>query len=252
MMPSDRRGWLRTLLVIGFLVVGVIIVVGVCRRYFPSGTRSHAWYTALSAVIGGLVGGSELMSRYRDEPTRALVCPPAVAYVALNATISACAYGLLTKYSETIIPGLEGDKLMTALTGGFAAMAILRSKFFTLRTENGEDVAVGPDAAISAFLSAADRGVDRVRAANRLELVFHKARAVTAPEKGRDFIEASLAAFQNLSDEEKSALTGKIEAIYGTKYPEDLKLQAMCYGVLNLTGERDFNQVMTNLVDYAS
>ena len=69
-------------------------------------------------------------------------------------------------------------------------------KFFTLHTEKGEDIGVGPDAAISAFLSAADRGIDRVRAKRRLDLVFKSAGRVSRVEYIKDFIKVSLFHFK--------------------------------------------------------
>lgn len=178
--------------------------------------RDQGWYMLLSGVLGASVGTSELVSRYRDEPTQALRSVPALTYLALNALVSVCVYGLLTRYAETLIPALANDPVMRSITAGFGAMAVLRSKFFTLRTERGEDIGVGPDAAISAFLSAADRGVDRTRAKRRLDLVFRSASKV--PDYGyvKDFVKVSLLSFQNLNDAEKQSINNKIDEIYKT------------------------------------
>jgi hypothetical protein len=143
---------------------------------------------------------------------------------------------------------------MRSITAGFGAMAVLRSKFFTLHTEQGEDVGIGPDAAISAFLSAADRGVDRVRAKRRLDLVFKSASRVSGVEHYKDSIKVSLLSLQNLSDADKTKLNNEIDEIYedDSKYPDsDLKLQAICYAILGTTGEYNFNKLINNLVDIA-
>ncbi len=220
----------------------------------PAVLSTHGWYLALAGFLGALLGGSELVSRYRDEPTRALTSTPGVFYMLLNAIISMSAYGLLTRYGAGLIPSLTDDPLMRSIVGGFGAMAILRSKFLTLRTENGEDVGVGPDAAISAFLSAADRGVDRTRAAKRLKLVFRRVSRVTDYCNVSDFIRVSLSAFQNLNEKERSAIDEKIKKIYtvgNAEYPTDeLKLQALCYEVLVIAGEYNFNSLIDNLMEF--
>ncbi len=223
---------------------------------FSPGVREHGWYVLLSVLLGIAVGASELISRYRDEPTRALINSPAMTYLLVNASVSALTYLLLTRYGEGLIPALSGDPLMRSVAAGLGAMAILRSKVFTLRTENGEDIGVGPDAAISTFLSAADRGVDRRRAARRLDLVFHRTTQISCHDHVKEFIQTSLSAFQNVSEEERNRLQKKIEEIYDPKqtaYPDEgLKLQALAYYILVIVGEEDFNQLMTNLEIYTN
>jgi hypothetical protein len=215
--------------------------------------RQHGAYVLVSAGLGATVGASELVSRYRDEPLRALGSLSAVWYLFLNAGVSAFAYGILTRYGHSIAPALVNDRLMTSFVAGFGAMALVRSKFFTLRTEKGEDIAVGPDAAVSAFLAAADRGVDRSRAAKRMDLVIRRTTEISNFEHTGSFIEASLAAFQNLSNDEKAALTNEIASVYEkTALPPRLKLQAICYGLLRITGEKNFNQLMTGLERYTN
>lgn len=208
-------------------------------------------YAALAAALGATVAASEIISRYRDEPMQALASSPASIYLLLNASISGLAYGLLTKYSATLVPSLADDPLMRSVVAGFGAMAILRTKFFTLRTEGGEEVAIGPDAAVSAFLSAADRGIDRLRAARRLELVGAEAEKTSRPEAGGDYLQISIAAFQNLSTEEKAEFAQIIDDMKSAPYPPSLKLRAISYGLLGIAGERNFRQVMEGLRAYA-
>src|SRR5215211_4947758 len=116
----------------------VAIILGIRLGYLSVGWRQHTAYVVLAGAFGAVVGASELISRYRDEPTLALRTTAAFMYLTLNASVSACTYGLLTQYANSIIPNLAHDRLLTSLVAGFGAMAILRSKFFTLRTEAGE------------------------------------------------------------------------------------------------------------------
>jgi hypothetical protein len=250
-----RRGhFVRTILT----VITLLAVIGSSgflisqNQYAKNVLHANLWFVLLSGVLGISVGIAEIVSRYRDEPMRALRSAPALTYLGLNALVSVCAYGLLTHYSKTLFPALAKDPLMRSVTAGFGAMAVLRSKFFTLRTEKGEDVGVGPDAAISAFLSTADRGIDRARAKRRLDLVFKSAGKVSRVEYVKDFIKVSLLSFQNLSDSEKEEINKKIDDIYAdnSKFPNsDLKLQAICYAVLIIVGEYNFNKLINNLTD---
>jgi hypothetical protein len=244
------RGAIVGLALIILALIGIFF--GIRRGFLSLGWRQHTGYVVLAGSLGAIVGASELISRYRDEPILALRTTAAFMYLILNATISACAYGLLTRYADAIIPNLAQDQLLTSIVAGFGAMAILRSKFFTLRTEAGEDISVGPDAAVSAFLSAADRGVDRTRASRRLSLVFSRSSEIRPPVIGNDFLEISLAAFQNLDSDDKARVSEKITSVAGSAYPPELKLQMICYAVLGVTGERNFNVMMDNLEKYAA
>jgi hypothetical protein len=249
---SVRAGRRRNaILVTGILLIvagaGAFFIFG--NRYARSAFQANLWFVLLSAALGAAVGTSELVSRYRDEPMKAIRSAPALTYIALNALVSACIYGLLTHYAKTLIPALAKDPLMRSITAGFGAMAILRSKFFTIRTAQGEEVGIGPDAAVSAFLSTADRGVDRMRAQRRLDLVFESANRMPRHENVKDYIKVALLSFQNLADRDK--LNKDIEAIYndGRSYPNlQLKLQAICYTILVVLGEYNFNKLINNLV----
>jgi hypothetical protein len=234
-------------------VIGLVVVIGfgaffiVEDSYARNAFRANLWFVALSAALGAAVGASELVSRYRDDPMRALRTAPALTYIALNALVSGCIYGLITHYAKTMFPALAKDPLMRSITAGFGAMAILRSKFFTVRTAGGEEVGIGPDAAVSAFLSAADRGVDRARAQRRLDLVFRSADRIPRLEDIKDYIKVALLSFQNLTDRDK--LNTEIDAIYkNDSFPSSqLKLQATCYRVLVVLGEYNFNKLINNL-----
>ena len=242
--------WLG-IVVLGGLLIGTVtfLLLGIVFD-LPEGMQHHGGFVCLAGAFGGIVGASELVSRYRDEPMRSLATVAGASYVFLNALVSGLTYGLLTRYADGLLPGLADDPLMTSIVAGFGAMALLRSKFFTLRTASGESISVGPDAAISTFLDAADRGVDRSRASRRLALVFQQASKVQRPADGPDFLEISIAALQNLSDEDKARFVKRIETVRGSDYTAQLKLQALCYELLTLIGERNFFDLMNNLQNY--
>jgi len=233
-----------------FVVLLGFVIYLIGRSVAPNQTKAHAWYLVLSASLGAFIGFAELVSRYRDEPMRAVSTRPGVLYITLNGAVGACVYGILVRYSKSILPSLSGDLLLTSIVAGFGGMAILRSKFFTLQTAAGEDIPIGADAAITAFLNAADRGVDRNRAVRRIELVREASRRVIDPTAARDFFQVSLAAFQSLPELERESASRDIEAVYKTDYPSRLKVQALCYGILSRTGEETFQVMIDGLVEY--
>jgi hypothetical protein len=246
----QTRRLIRIVAVITIVSVAtVVILIGVAFDY-PRGMKTHGAFAGLAALLGAIVGAAELTSRYRDEPIQALMSNSGVGYLLMNGGVSALTYGLVARYSSAILPGLSHDQLTMSIVAGFGAMAILRSKFFTISTERGANISVGPDAAVEAFLSAADRGVDRARAARRLALVFSRAARITHPDLGRDFIEISLAAFQNLNSDDQAKFIDLLDRVDKSQYNDVLKLQAICYAMLRLTGEKNFGDIMTNLEEY--
>ena len=52
------------------------------------------WDLVVVALLGACVGGGELASRYRDEPTKAIFTRPAMLYIALNAVAAMAAFPL--------------------------------------------------------------------------------------------------------------------------------------------------------------
>jgi hypothetical protein len=122
---------------------------------------------AAVAAIGALVGISELVSRYRDEPTRALFTMPALLYVALNAVAGLLALGLgASLVNDTGEVGMLGVRWGLVLACGLGAMAILRSALFVVRTD-GKDLQVGLGSLVQTLLDSADRALDRLRAEER-------------------------------------------------------------------------------------
>jgi hypothetical protein len=116
---------------------------------------------AAAALRGGAVGASELISRYKDEPGAAIKTWPAGVYIAINGIASAGALGLIH------VNGWFGASRWTQiLIAGVSAMAFFRTSLFVVGAGH-RDVGVGPSGFLQIFLGAADRAVDRRRAAAR-------------------------------------------------------------------------------------
>src|SRR5439155_21710565 len=186
-------------------------------------------YAALSGVLGFSAGATEIISRYRDAPAVALLNRRGLLYSLTNAVISIAAYLLLRQYSDQLIPAIKGDDLATSLVAGFGAMALARAKPFTI-SSGGTDTAVGPDAALSSFLSSVDRAIDRDRSTARQELVFSKIKDLDGAKLGGDweqvkgFLLASIPSFQNLEDRERADLADTINTLAN---PQDARLRLM-------------------------
>ena len=200
-----------------------------------------------------MVGASEIMSRYRDEPFRAIFSPPGRIYMLLNGLISAFAYLLLLKYRSAVLPALSTDNLMTSVFAGFGAMMFMRSKLFSFRTEGGESFSVGPDAVLSTFLNSVNRRVDRFLSDIRQDIVYQEAVTILRPEDAPKFLEIYLTAYQNIPADEKKGLAEDIQAVLNrTDLDPKLKLMAISFGFMNIGGHRNFRSLMALLRRYQS
>jgi hypothetical protein len=168
-------------------------------------------YSAV-ALFGAGVGVGEIVSRYKDEPGRALTSFPGLLYVAINAAASAGALGLILTYGWKF--GASGDAVTPTrlLIAGFAAMAFFRSSLFTVRV-GSSDVGVGPATFLSLILAATDRGVDRKRAEERAKLIKDLMSDVSY-EKAQEGLPAIASALmQNLDPADSAALGIQLEKI---------------------------------------
>ena len=66
----------------------------------PSAGETLPWLAV--AALGGLVGSTEIIGRYRDEPVKCLFTPPGIVYVIVNMLASLSAYALAGVFHWTI------------------------------------------------------------------------------------------------------------------------------------------------------
>src|SRR5712691_9394212 len=123
---------------------------------------------AAVAILGALVGGGELVSRYRDAPARALYNWPAAIYIALNIAASVAALALIRIYGWTfgVTSGGAAPRWTQVGVAGAGAMALFRTSLFTVRAGD-RDIGVGPSSFLQIFRDASDRAVDRLQAKAR-------------------------------------------------------------------------------------
>jgi hypothetical protein len=209
-------------------------------------TNRYYW---VAAVFGMVVGASEIVSRYRDEPMSAVLSLPGLFYLTINGAIAAAAYHLLDHYQSAIFPAFQKNRPgLTCIVAGFGAMAVMRSKLFHLKTPGGEEVAVGPDAVILVILRTVDNAIDRWRSVSRQSLVNRATQGVEYSARVAEFFKASLASYQNLSSQDKTELVKVIDDMTQKQDMDpQLKMMAIAFGFVNIGGENNFTQLMTDL-----
>ncbi|MGA3044104.1 MAG: hypothetical protein ABSF54_25290 [Bryobacteraceae bacterium] len=153
----------------------------------------------VAALLGALVGGTELVSRYRDAPQTALVTRPALLYVLLNLAASVIVLAFVRafgwKFGATG-PNLRWTQVMVA---GIGAMAFFRTSLFTVRAGD-RDIGVGPGSFLQTLREAADREVDRVRAHARGATVAKRMQGVDFQRAVQVLVPYCLALMQNVPE----------------------------------------------------
>ena len=197
---------------------------------------------AAVAVLGGVVGSSELISRYKDNPGAAIKSAPAIFYIAINSAASVGALLLMPAGWLGLSP------LMRILIAGVSAMAFFRTSLFVVRAGD-RDVGVGPSGFLQIFLAAADRQVDRKRAGARSD-------AVARVMKGVDFDKAvkALPAFclglmQNVSPEDQQVLRKALDALKTGDAESSVKSLLLGIELINVVGENLLTTAVNALGD---
>ncbi len=234
-----------------FLLFVLAVSLGLEDRFSPDGRKALLAGTAF--FFGATVGVAEILLRYRDEPFRAASTTPAAAYAFLNGVISLGAFALLLRYPDQILPAVKGDLVLTAFAAGFGGMMVARSKLFNFQGEGGGEYSFGPAIVLDSFLRTLDRKVDRLRSAERHRRVFDKIHVLNLNQPADfnfalDYTQVTLQSYQNLSQAEKLAYAEEIEKYRGeTGLPQNLRMLATGFALLNIAGEDNFDQVMADL-----
>ncbi|MFL6857534.1 MAG: hypothetical protein ACJ8EB_06440 [Allosphingosinicella sp.] len=135
--------------------------------------------------IGGLLGACELLTRYRDEPVKAVCNWAALTYIAVNFCAAVLALFLIETFHVDF--GVEGDpaKLtaLRVLAAGLAAMAFFRTSLFTAKVGD-QDLPLGPGIILQILLNVTDRQVDRGRARPRAQEIADQVNLIEQPKPG--------------------------------------------------------------------
>jgi hypothetical protein len=194
----------------------------------------------LVAGLGALFGFTELLSRYRDEPLRAVTSMPGLFYIAINAGVSVAALHLTEvfgwKFGLTESDSVLKLSAVRILVAGLGSMTLLRSTLFTIRIGN-QDVGIGFSAMVQSLLRVTDAAVDRGRGVARSRAVAIMER-VSFAKAFQSLPSLCLGLMQNVSKEDQTALSRQIEAIAKMKADDVVKSRLLGLAIIDFMGER--------------
>jgi hypothetical protein len=188
------------------------------------------------AVLSGLVGLTELLTRYRADPKQLTRSLAALAYILLNAAAGLGALGLIHAMGWTF--GGEtasARRLMQVVVAGLGAVAISRSSLFIVRIGNS-DVGLGPSTILTSLLGAIDRVVDRDQAQHRALQAEKIMKGVSFKEAHEALPTYCLALMQNLPAEDQEALARSVAALERSDLDDDVKALALGIELMNMVG----------------
>ncbi len=196
----------------------------------------------LVLVLGGLIGGTELLSRYRDAPFRALRGPSAFAYIFVNMLAAGCALWLTRLFDVTygIDPIAEAERLrwVQVFSAGFGAMILLRSSVFVLNIGD-QSVSIGPSSMLDALLTILDRDVDRRRAEERADAARRIMDGISFRKAREQLPIVAFALMQNLSRDEQDKVVNKVFGLEKQAGAGDrAKAQALGLALMDIVGEK--------------
>ena len=202
------------------------------------------------ALLGALVGGGELIARYRDAPARALNNLPAYAYVALNALASLAALKFVHVFGWTFGAGAAPGAVrgMQILVAGTGAMALFRTSLFTIRVGD-KDVGVGPITFLQVLLDSTDRAVDRLRAKARSDQVARIMKGIPYAKASTGLPPYCLALMQNVSSDEQVGLTKSLALLDQAQIDEAIKVRILGLQLMNVVGPSVLTAAVASLRD---
>jgi hypothetical protein len=204
----------------------------------------------LVALFGALVGGGEIISRYRDAPTRAVTTTPAVVYLMVNAAAAVLALALIRSFGWSLWADAENAQQVRwaqVIVAGLGAMATFRSSLFTFRSVGDEDIGVGFNIVLQQVLQAADRGVDRLRAKARSREVVSTMDGVSFDRAHESLTAFCLALMQNLPKEDQGTLAGQIEALRESDMEDAMKSLILGLALMNAVGPGVLQEAVVGL-----
>jgi hypothetical protein len=209
---------------------------------------SLSWLVA-TALFGAIVGGCELIGRYRDAPFDALCNLAAFAYVAVNAAASASAYLIIVRMGWGFDASDAAKPMVQAAVASFGAMAFFRSALFNVKV--GEtDVAVGPAILFQILLFATDRAVDRDRGQARSDLAADIMRGVSFALAKEALPNFCFQLMQNVPLDEKEKFRQAVTAL-GAVPQSDMRdsVKALSLGLMlmNMVGKQVLKTAVQSL-----
>jgi gamma-glutamyl AIG2-like cyclotransferase len=232
-------GSLLILLVFGGLAAGhrylrgglwyLICLPGAALWAYTTGAYPYLF----AFLLGFATAFAELVTKFTDEPLKAIGTTQAFAYHLVNGSVSALALWVLE---------INGAKVDTPLavaqavaTAGLGSMLILRSKLFNFKV-NDKEVSFGPEQLVKVFFSYMESAIDRIRSRYRVEFVktvmdnvsFNGVYAYT---------KAMLDAAQALPKDDKESLLHEIDSLNDDVDEVQNKSYRLGFLLMNAMGE---------------
>jgi hypothetical protein len=203
---------------------------------------------AAAGLIGILVGLAELLTRYRDAPSRSVLTVPGAVYMGINALASGFAWFLIDVFDVDF--GIEGQSAQDwtmVLVAGFGAMAFFRSSFFVLRIAD-QDVPLGLFAVLQALLESTDRAVDRTRAVGRDKDVGDLMAEIDFDKAYGALPTYCFALLQNLPDEDQRRFGADLRELVESNVDKRVKSRILGLLLINLVGHDVLSRAVTQLM----
>lgn len=208
----------------------------------------------LVTFFGGAVGAAELISRFRDDPARAIRTLAGAFYVALNALGSAAALYLIYVFHDSVgfhdLKAADGKTVVESwsvdplnlvkaiLLAGFSSLLFFRTSIFKYHVGDTE-LAIGPSIVLDTLLNAAERAVDRVMAKPRADFVHGLLSDISFEKAAIILPSHCLALMQNVSNEESQRISSVVNELRAnTKMPDKIKSLNLGLALLNVLGTK--------------
>lgn len=207
--------------------------------------HQHALY---AMAFGALVAIGELLSRYRDQPIRALLSLPGLVYTGINAVGALLAWFLIHVFDWKFISSENAQAVEWAriLMAGFGSSALFRSSLVSMRAGD-QVVAAGPGSFLLSVLRAADSAVDRLRAAARSKAVARTMSGVSFELAFESLPGYCLALMQNLPDEDQARLGKQLATIKPLNIDDEVKSLFLGLALMNVLGESVLAEAVKSL-----
>ena len=250
----------RTLAAYGGMLGAALLVCSVMAFAIALRAEERGWIIALTCVflLGGGVGAAELISRYKDNPLRALLTAPGFFYVMLNAAGSAAALyliyifrsqlGFVEKASDPW-PSDPGALVKAVLLAGSSSLVFFRSAIFKFRVGDS-DLAIGPSIVLDTLLTAADRAVDRVMAAPRAIFVHDLMKDIAFEKAAVILPQHCVSLMQNVASEESQRIVSIVNKLRADKEsPNKIKTLNLGLALLSIVGEKVLRTAVDSLLE---
>lgn len=201
----------------------------------------------LSSLLGALFGLGELLSRHRDSPFSAVSNPNAIAYIAINALVSALVLYLIQELGLVTFAD-QPEKARTiyqVLAAGIGGIAILRVGFSV--SVSGEKLSLSFAALTDPLLQATNDAVDRAQARNKLEVIQSMVADLECELAVRELPPICLSLMRNVSKDDADQLGELVSTVVLQNVAEQTKLLNVMSALLDIVGESVLQEAVNSL-----